>query len=50
MNSNKETLEIAMKMIAVYGDKEMIGDYKYLNGKTILTKEEEELLKNCFED
>ena len=50
MNLNQETLKIAMQMIDVYGDKEIIGNYKYLNEKTILTKEEEELLKDCFED
>lgn len=50
MNLNKDTLDIAMKMIAVYGDKEIIGNYKYLNDKAILTKEEEELLKDCCEE
>lgn len=50
MNLNQDTLEIAMKMIAVYGDKDIIGNYKYINDKSILTKAEEDLLKDCFED
>lgn len=50
MYLSEDTLEIAKEMIAIYGDKNKIGDYKISKEKVELTPEEEELLKECFED